>query len=308
MQWRRCLGAFAFATLIGTGLYATSLDTEAPSPSAPPDASPTASPADKPEIDPALQMYILVNRERVKLDLAPYEFDKELSVIAKQHSADMIEHKYFEHTSPTEGTAQDRIFKAGIACGGSGENIATNMTVERAHIALMKSPGHRANILSTYYDHIGIGIEKHPDGSLMVTQDFCKAVPVLSAKVARKDMLGALNEKRTAAGLPKLRPIAELMRVASYVAKRQDKEQSLMAREPGALIEQQHLKLATYTAWVALEPDFQAAAGLADVTNPTYNAVGLAAITNKTQEKGLGMMWMVVVLAQVPEHPATAGN
>ena len=60
----------------------------------------------------------------------------------------------------------------GINYVQAGENIAGNQTVPKAHDALMNSPGHRKNILSTEYTHIGIGIQKGGQYGNMFTQQF----------------------------------------------------------------------------------------------------------------------------------------
>ena len=50
--------------------------------------------------------------------------------------------------------------------------LAGNKTVQAAHNALINSPGHRKNILSSDYTHIGIGIQKGGQYGNMFTQDF----------------------------------------------------------------------------------------------------------------------------------------
>lgn len=53
-----------------------------------------------------------------------------------------------------------------------GENLAFAPNLELAHQGLMNSPGHRANILSSDYYKIGIGIAQSEDYGLMITQVF----------------------------------------------------------------------------------------------------------------------------------------
>ena len=60
----------------------------------------------------------------------------------------------------------------GIQYGYAGENLAGNQSVEKAHEALMASPGHRQNILNPNYTHIGIGIVKGGSYGTMFTQLF----------------------------------------------------------------------------------------------------------------------------------------
>lgn len=60
----------------------------------------------------------------------------------------------------------------GIEFVKAGENIAGNQTVQKAHDSLMNSPGHRQNILSPDYTHIGIGIKKGSSYGNIFTQEF----------------------------------------------------------------------------------------------------------------------------------------
>lgn len=60
----------------------------------------------------------------------------------------------------------------GINYVQAGENIAGNQDVQKAHDALMNSPGHRKNILSSDFTHIGIGIKKGGPYGYMFTQMF----------------------------------------------------------------------------------------------------------------------------------------
>jgi uncharacterized protein YkwD len=246
------------------------------------------------------ELFVLLNKERVQRDLPPLDPDPELATVARAHSADMIENKFFEHTSPNNGTVQDRIFKAKLAAGATGENIAKNMTVALAHVALMKSPGHRANILSPDFDHVGIGIVSHPDGSIMITQDFRKAMDPLTGKPAARKLFAALNAKRAEAHLPKLRVSKPLVAIAKKIVFKQNKEQRLLPDLCNSLLDPKQLALQEYSAWVGLAADYQRASQLEAVTNPRINAVGLWVLSNETQEKGLGMLWICVLLARVP--------
>lgn len=118
------------------------------------------------------KMLELVNKERVQAGVKPLLMDKELVKIARLKSQDMIDKNYFAHTSPTYGDPFAMMRSFGVSFSYAGENLAGNQTVEKAHEALMNSPGHRKNILSPNYTHIGIGIiEGGPYGS-MFTQLF----------------------------------------------------------------------------------------------------------------------------------------
>lgn len=103
-------------------------------------------------------MIALVNEEREKAGLKRLSYDSDLRAAALKHSQDMLEHGYFDHTSPIYGTFQQRLEASGVKCSTAGENIAYYPSVAQAHVGLMNSPGHRANILNPAFTRIGIGI------------------------------------------------------------------------------------------------------------------------------------------------------
>ncbi|GAB2536230.1 CAP domain-containing protein [Gracilibacillus alcaliphilus] len=104
------------------------------------------------------QVVDLTNQEREKQGLAPLEADAELSKVAKAKSEDMAKNGYFDHNSPTYGSPFDMMKQFGISYQTAGENIAKGQrSPEEVVDAWMNSEGHRANILSSDFTHIGVG-------------------------------------------------------------------------------------------------------------------------------------------------------
>ncbi|WP_046175255.1 CAP domain-containing protein [Domibacillus indicus] len=100
----------------------------------------------------------LVNEERAKAGLKALELDTELSKVARAKSQDMKDKGYFSHQSPTYGSPFDMMKQFGITYKAAGENIAKGQqTPEEVMKAWMNSDGHRKNILSTNFTHIGVG-------------------------------------------------------------------------------------------------------------------------------------------------------
>jgi uncharacterized YkwD family protein len=116
----------------------------------------------------------LVNEARTEAGLPPLTVHAQLSRVARFKSDDMAVNRYFSHDSPTYGSPFKMMTDFGVPYMSAGENIACNQTVERAHEALMNSPGHRANILNTDFTHIGIGIVSGGQCGAMYTQMFLK--------------------------------------------------------------------------------------------------------------------------------------
>ncbi len=100
----------------------------------------------------------LTNAERAKQGLKPLTLDTELSKVARTKSEDMQKNNYFSHTSPTYGSPFDMMKEFGISYRAAAENIAMGQrTPDEVVNAWMNSDGHRKNILSSSYTHIGIG-------------------------------------------------------------------------------------------------------------------------------------------------------
>lgn len=118
------------------------------------------------------EMLRLVNQARSQANVPPLQADMELTKMARIKSQDMIDNSYFSHNSPKYGSPFDMMKAFGIRYVHAGENIAGNQAVQAAHNALMNSPGHRKNILSTDYTHIGIGIRAGGQYGNMFSQEF----------------------------------------------------------------------------------------------------------------------------------------
>lgn len=120
------------------------------------------------------QMISLVNIEREKAGLKSLQEDILLRNIARVHGRDMLIRGYFSHDSPTGETLANRLKNAQVTYTAAAENIAMAPTVELAHIGLMNSPKHKANILDPSFTHIGIGVIDAGQYGLMVTQNFTR--------------------------------------------------------------------------------------------------------------------------------------
>lgn len=100
----------------------------------------------------------LTNAERRKNGLPDLQADTPLSKVAREKANDMQSKHYFSHTSPTYGSPFDMMRDFGITYRSAGENIAQGQTTpEEVVQAWMNSEGHRKNILSADFTHIGVG-------------------------------------------------------------------------------------------------------------------------------------------------------
>lgn len=116
-----------------------------------------------PQVDRSVTAYEaevvrLVNEIRQQNGLRPLTAYWELSRVARYKSQDMVDNRYFSHTSPTYGTPFQMIKAFGISYRTAGENIAYGYATPQAVVdGWMNSSGHRANILNASYTQIGVG-------------------------------------------------------------------------------------------------------------------------------------------------------
>lgn len=106
----------------------------------------------------------------------------ELTSLAQKHSADMAKYNYFDHPDPDGTPAKYRFLNAGIDYMIYGENIDTKQYDPfEALDGWYASSGHRSNMLSTQFTHVGIGFAFNPDPNadqcFYGTQDFCVFFP-----------------------------------------------------------------------------------------------------------------------------------
>jgi hypothetical protein len=134
-------------------------------------------------------MLDLINAERAAVGVAPLKLELRLNDAAETHSDWMLDADVFSHTGAGGSSAGARMSASGFDFSGSwswGENIAWQSErgaagvaddVANLHVALMNSPGHRANLLNPNFDYVGIGVEVGEYRgweAVMVTQVFAR--------------------------------------------------------------------------------------------------------------------------------------
>ncbi|WP_235714563.1 CAP domain-containing protein [Neobacillus dielmonensis] len=107
------------------------------------------------------QVIELTNQQRSKNGVPALKEDTLLSSVAQKKAVDMQQNHYFSHTSPTYGSPFDMMRDFGVTYKSAGENIAQGQrTPQEVVNAWMNSEGHRKNILSPNFTHIGVGFEE----------------------------------------------------------------------------------------------------------------------------------------------------
>jgi len=104
----------------------------------------------------------LVQEDRARFGLTPLIPDRTLAEVARRHSAEMASTGEIAHVSEVTGSIVNRLEAAGYRAAFAAENVARSSSIGDAEEGLMRSPGHRAAILSPHATHVGIGIVRQP--------------------------------------------------------------------------------------------------------------------------------------------------
>jgi len=118
-------------------------------------------------------MFLLVNKERNRYNLPLLQFSDALSSVAFKHSVEQLKANDIFHESSITGSVSDRLSSNNVLYTACGENVAVAPSMIISHKGLMNSHGHRANILSNAFRHVGIGIA-YNGTSYFTTQVFAK--------------------------------------------------------------------------------------------------------------------------------------
>jgi uncharacterized protein YkwD len=168
-----------------------SAHSSAPGSSASAAASPAASPTGSATVDqdgaPAAQVLALINQARATAGLPALTVTAGLETTSSAHNLLMADGCGLSHQCPGEPPIGTRETDAGIDWTAAGENIGeggpvadTTAAIAAMAVGLTQSmlneqppnDGHRLNILSTSFTHIGIAVYRDSSGTVWLTQDF----------------------------------------------------------------------------------------------------------------------------------------
>ena len=109
----------------------------------------------------------LINASRSANGLAPLAVDGKLRSYARTHTQRMIEAGKIYHSSG------DQLASAGTdGWTKLGENVGAGGVPSGLHQAFMGSPSHRANILGSDYNYVGVGTDYDANNNMYVTVIF----------------------------------------------------------------------------------------------------------------------------------------
>ena len=119
-----------------------------------------------------------VNEERTKAGVAPLTYNTTMEKYARIKSQDMGDNNYFSHEDLRGNLITTQMKNDGVTYRAWGENIAyiggvsdPSALAEKFMTNWMNSSGHRANILSSNFSSIGVGVYKIGN-KVYATQEF----------------------------------------------------------------------------------------------------------------------------------------
>jgi len=171
-------------------------------------------PEDK-DLTGASNKYInYVNNARQRFGLNPVKLDNDLVMLAQSHADDMAKNNYFSHYDLRGRSPNDRRIIAGIPTE-VGENMAKSSSLTAGFEGLMRSPGHRQNILRSSWTKVGFGFSKNTNGEIFIVQEF-SSDPISQNDILKlkNELLIEINNLRKNNSLPELRQSAEADEIA----------------------------------------------------------------------------------------------
>lgn len=101
--------------------------------------------------------FIFLNEARERRGLPALIWDPDAAAVARKHSQDMHDAGFIGHRSPSTGDVTARFDQAGLVGTVIRENVALGSGPRGIHDSLMRSPGHRVNMLAADVTHVGVG-------------------------------------------------------------------------------------------------------------------------------------------------------
>jgi len=138
--------------------------------------------------DPAVEQVLqLINKARAQAGLPGLTITAGLTTSSGRHNALMADGCGLSHQCPGEPSLGARETAAGVSWTSAGENIGEGGPVADSQSAIAQmadelttdmlnerppDDGHRMNILSSQFRHIGIAVTRDKHGTVWMTQDF----------------------------------------------------------------------------------------------------------------------------------------
>jgi len=246
-------------------------------------ALPAAAADIKRDDDGARQLARFVNRERERDGLQRLQWDDRLADAALRHARIMAEHGELSHEFRGEARLRDRVAVTGARFNDVAENVAYDNDVEGAHIHLMQSTGHRANILNPRYNAIGIAVVWRGE-RVYVVEDFTRSMEEQSDATVAAKVFAAFNRQRRATRLAAVTLARDLHGAACRMA-RGGKVTTAGISTVGAV---------SLVAFTTFQPEDLPASALAPAGDTQITSVAIGACFARTSDYPSGIDWVVM--------------
>lgn len=141
------------------------------------------------------ELFRLMNQDRAQAGLGALEWNQWLAQAARDHCQEMVKRGQLSHQFPGEPGVRDRIAATQLRFNVSGENVAFGPSAAEVNDGWMHSPGHRANILKSKYDAVGVAVIR--SGTVVyAVADFAHTLPAQTAGDIEDEVATAVNRRQ----------------------------------------------------------------------------------------------------------------
>jgi len=231
----------------------------------------------------------LANQSRRQAGVGPLKLDSGLSEAARAHAVAMMDAQKLSHQFAGEATLPQRLAHTiNLQLDQEGENVALDYDAEHGHEHLMLSPPHRANLLNSAYNVVGLGVVRSGD-RLYIVQDFGHALPSYSTDEVKERVAAAVAQVRRSAYVRDL-PRHDALEADEYACSMAHADK--LGTDPVVRLAKQFTVL-TYTT---LHPEALPAGTTRAITSRDLRSFSVGACYARTETYPTGVYWIVLSL------------
>ncbi|MGB0592416.1 MAG: CAP domain-containing protein [Myxococcota bacterium] len=235
--------------------------------------------------------FALFQADRRRFGLPEVRRSSALDDVARGHSEDMAQGRFFAHVSPHTGSVTDRLEAAEVATVFHGENIARNATLSDAEAGLMRSIGHRRNILHPRASQVGIGVAaigNQERRQWLLTQLVARPAPIIDPEQIAEDVFQAIDDAREAADVRRFKRDARLSQYAQ-------RESSEGRPSPQSALDRSESRLRRGGwAWISTLGELSDLQVPEKVLNARWRRLGVG-VTQDTERRGPNIVVVLIV-------------
>ena len=228
------------------------------------------------------EIFDQLNHARTEAGMPALLWSDLVAKAARRHTEALLENQQLSHQFPGEPSLPERIGATGVRFTLAAENVARTGYVEDVHLALMSSPGHRGNILSSRYNAVGIGLVER-ESKIYVTQDFVFVVPEYSEEQFNAAFAEAVNLELKARRLRSIdiRPDPLL------------REMACTTNGDAATVTDNAIGMRAVVVFTSSEPHSVPKQMLERIRDPNYQRMNVGVCFRPDQEHGYANFWVI---------------